>query len=201
MFRASIVRPFPNCHWLLPVVLVAAWVAPVLLPCAVHVSDYAIALALSTIFIALWTAHLRSLGSVGWNRLRAVIVSATYDVLLLFGAVVLVALPISIVVPEYDCIGPRHKVGELILSTSSLRGEIGSRFSNGRSIKNIADGLTITPGQRTKMGIVTADGTIIVIGDDPPAVVVFEPEVAEGKIIWHCRGYPTDSMPLSCRNG
>lgn len=192
-------RPFQNAHWLLAVVLVAAWVFAGLVPCKEPPYYFETTLATGSIFLALWLSHLRAFSVSGWHRIVSVAGGALSDLFRLLLLSIVVAIPILITLPAYQCYTPRAKVAEVILAASTFRAEIDARFAQSKMLRDSGIGLVLKPSGRVKAGFVTNDGVIIAIGEDPPAVVLFQPVVTQGQISWRCQGFPTEIMPRSCR--
>ena len=47
--------------------------------------------------------------------------------------------------------------------------------------------------------LITDDGTIIAMGNDPAVVFVLQPTLASGTLTWHCAGMPASLVPSACR--
>ncbi len=192
-------RPFQGAHWLLPVILVVAWVFVSVTPCKEPPYYFEASLVTASIFLSLWVSHLRASSEPDWRRIVSVAGGALYDLLTIFILSIFVVLAITIVSPIYDCYTPRAKVTEMILTASALRGDIDAHFVQNKTLRDSGLGLVVHPSGRTKAGLVTNDGTIIAIGEDPPAVVLLQPTVIQGQISWRCQGFPAKIMPNVCR--
>jgi len=190
-------RPFQSVRGVVLLCLLAGW-----LLLLVRVNGYSEANATwlaafltGTVCILLWANHLTMApisGTVGVLRLLGVVI---YDLCVLSVLVVLLSIPF----PHYDGYTPRAKVSELILAASGMRTVIAERFDSNHTLANSGLGLKVDPTPRVKSSIVTADGAIVVAGDDPPAVVFLTPFVVEGKLTWKCSGVPEKLMPMVCR--
>jgi type IV pilus assembly protein PilA len=193
-------RPFSNAHWFLLLSLVFAW--ELLLwfqPCKESPHYFEVTGATITVCIALWLNHLREAPANSWRSIASIVMGATYDLITFALLALLVALPIVLVMPEYDCYTPRTKVSELILSASNNRVEITNRLAVQKTLRNVGVGLQLDIGNRAKGGLITNDGTIIIASEDPPAVVILSPTLSEGTVTWKCMGFPLKYMPISCR--
>ena len=193
-------RPFSNAHWLLLAALIVVWeVALWAQQCNEPPYYFEVILATSTICISLWVSHLRVAPLDSFGDGVKIIAGAIYDLILFVLLWVLIGLPIAVVMPTYQCYTPRAKVSEVIVSAYSIREQIESRAMQAQSLNGAGVGLHVELNHRTKSEFVTNDGIIIVASDDPPAVVILQPAIVEGKIKWKCSGFPATIMPASCR--
>jgi type IV pilus assembly protein PilA len=193
-------RPFSNAHWALLVGLLGLWEFAILgQPCKEGPRYFEVCLATSTVCIAFWVADLREGVLVRWGRIPRVLTLVLYDLCAFFLVLVLVALPLAVVVPAYQCYTPRVKVSELVLSGSSFRQTITERAEKQQSLKDSGRGLTVNPGGRVSGGYVSPDGIIVITSDDPFAIVVLRPSMENASVKWSCAGFPLKWMPQSCR--
>jgi hypothetical protein len=102
-------------------------------------------------------------------------------------------------IAENACYASRAHVIEMLSSADKPHNQITDRVKNGQSLKDAAAGITITPSGRVKWGTVTSDGMIILMSDDPAAVVVLEPSLSGSELKWTCSGFPNAFMPTACR--
>lgn len=152
-----------------------------------------------TVCLAAWVAHLRVHPVNGWRSVALVVGGALYDLILLFLTIIIITIPIFIFLPTYQCYTSRHKISELIVAASSNRDEIVERFTTQKTLSNIGSSLEIKTGGRVKSGVVTPDGVVILASEDPPAVVLLIPSIAESGLKWKCIGFPSKFMPQSCK--
>ena len=82
---------------------------------------------------------------------------------------------------------------------NGARAQISERVEQTHTLASAGAGITIAIEGRTKAAMVQDDGTIVVAGDDPTAVVMLQPALADGQVHWRCVGLPTNLMPGSCR--
>ena len=145
--------------------------------------------------VAIWVNHLRvgSIQSV-YNVIN-IFSGVLYDLLVFFVVLVFLLYPMGTV----DCYTPKAKVSELIRATSQAQEEINKRISQHQSITAAGAGLQIELSGRVKEGFISNDGVIVVAGEDPPAVVIFQPTFASGVVTWKCSGLPKKHMPSSCQ--
>lgn len=168
-------------------------------PCNEPPYYFEIILVTVTVCIGLWLSHLRALPLLGWRGVMRVFTGALYDFVLFLFLFIAVSVPVAIVTPTYQCYTNRAKAGELILATASIRMEIEGRIDQRQSLESVGAGLHIKHEGRIKGGLITNDGVIVIAGDDPPAVVILQPTLIEGKVTWKCSGFPQKYMPMSCR--
>jgi len=187
-------------RWPLIVALVASWLVLLFAQDCRETPLYPeVVLATATICITFWANHVRSDPTTGLRSVGRIIGFAIYDLISLAGLVFVLAIPLAIVIPHYDCYTPRAKVSEVILAASPIRNEINERFTHNRTLRDVGVGLQVTPSKRVAGGFVTTDGIIVLMSEDPPAVVVIQPQSVEGQITWKCRGSPLKIMPTLCR--
>ena len=197
--KIRISRPLRNAHWSLPLVLVAAWAVWMLPTCGDPPLYPGGALATATVMLVLWLSHLRNTPLVGWRKWINFAGGAAYDLSMLIVWLFFVMIPIAIIMSTYQCSMPRMRVAEMLVSAGEIRHEINDRIKSGQSLKDAAAGITITPSGRVKWGTVTSDGMIILMSDDPAAVVVLEPSLSGSELKWTCSGFPNAFMPTACR--
>ncbi len=193
-------RPFGDTHLLLWASLAALWVLLLFTQQCNERGDVPLAVLATFTLCMAWRgrAGLRS-DAVGWQRLPRAIAWAAYDLGMLVISVIVLAVPIALFMPTYQCYTPRAKVAELLLSTSSVRTEIAGRVAQRRPLTGIGAGLHVEPQGRAKQALVTSDGVIIVAGDDPPAVAVLTPSIVAGELRWRCVLVPETYAPSPCR--
>ncbi len=196
----SIQRPFSSAHWSLLVALVVAWCFLLFgAPCRTSPRYWEVALFTLTVCIALWTSHVRPRSTSGWRKVGGIVLRAGCDLLLLVVLVVACCLPLAMLTPTYDCMTPKRRASVLILSASSARVQIAERVAQSHTLRGAGAGVSVAIGEGAKAATVTEDGVIVVAGDDPVAVAIFQPSLVDGKISWSCKGFPSSLMPSSCR--
>lgn len=92
-------------------------------------------------------------------------------------------------------------MAKLFVMAAPARAEIVQRAVQRQTIAGVGAGLIIPVSGRLKKGLITKNGTIIMASDDPPAVVVLEPNLSNQEMNWKCSGYPAKYMPVMCRDG
>lgn len=201
ILRRRVGRPFANAHWSLLVALIVAWqIALWGQACNRAPYYFETVLATLTVCVALWSRHLREAPVANLFGMLRVVWGCVYDLALLLVIGIVVALPIALVMPAYQCYGDRQKVVELIMSLSSLRLEIAGRIELNQSVQDVGQGLEVAVEGRVKGGVVLKDGVIVAGGDDPPVVVIFQPFSSAGRVEWKCMGFPARYLPVVCRN-
>jgi Tfp pilus assembly major pilin PilA len=197
----SAFRPLRSAHWTLPALLVAVFL--VLFwgrPCR-DGPLYLEAVA-ATLFFAVvaWSNHI-ALAPVRTHRdALAVVAGSLKDILLLLVAFVLASIPLALVMPAYQCYTDRAKAAEVVLAGSGLREEVERNALAQRTLSGSGRGIEFRPSGRAKWGLVTNEGQIVVVGDDPAVVFTLTPTLVGGSVTWTCRGFPTKFAPKLCRH-
>lgn len=201
ILRRRVERPFASAHWILLVALIVAWQFA-LWGQACNRAPYYLETVLATLTVcaALWSRHLREAPVANLFGTLRVVWGGVYDLALLVVISLVVALPIALVMPAYQCYGDRQKVMELIMSLSPLKLEIARRIELNQSVRNAGQGLEVAVEGRVKGGVVLKDGVIVSGGDDPPVVVIFQPSISAGTVGWRCMGFPERYLPAACRH-
>ena len=169
-------------------------------PCTASPFYLEIVLITSVVCIALWSNHLRRAPIQDWRGVAKVALGSTYDLVLLFFLFILVNIPIAAFMPAYQCYTPRAKVSEVILAGSSARTMIDERADKKKSLTGTGLGIEIPTSKRVRAGYVSMDGIIVLLSDDPPAIVILMPSMNKGTIEWTCGGLPMNLMSGSCRS-
>lgn len=196
----SVLRPFANAHWSLPVVLVVAWCLSLFeTSCRPSPRYPDVVLATATVCIALWASHVRPRASSGWRRLGAIVLGAAGDLVRLLVIVVACGMVLAMLTPTYDCMTSKARAATLILSASEARTQIADHAARNHTLRGAGEGVAVVAADGAKWATVTEDGVIVVAGDDPAAVVVFQPVLANGQTTWTCKGLPSNLMPSTCR--
>jgi hypothetical protein len=193
-------RPLAAFRWPLVVILAVPWLILIFAQSCREAPAYPeVTLATATICIALWANHARSGPATSLRVVGKIVGFAVYDLVSLALLLLLLAVPLAVVFPHYDCYTPRAKMSEVFLSASPIRNEIGERFARTKTLRDVAIDLRITPTRRVAGGYVTADGVILLASEDPPAIVIFMPQTNGSTLTWKCQGFPRKVMPLPCR--
>ncbi len=181
---------------MLPVSLILLWeYSWYLRRCVEAPRYYEIVLATVTICLALWTNHLRA-GHVQTLRTAGRILGgALADLLLLFVLVMLFGIP----APAVTCASPQKLWGlRMYSATDEVRGVIATRILQRHSVSGVGNGLHLEVATWAKTAVITGEGMIVVASDDPPAMLVLRPVLAEGKVNWTCVGTPTQYVARPC---
>lgn len=160
------------------------------------------------VMACLWEAHVQAirLELAGWAMLWQAC-KRTLKTLasVIFAGLLPLALIALMLPPMYSChTSDRVKVSIALSSISELRREIEHRASTAKTLKDAGLGLTLQKpeGKSLSNGFVLENGAIVLVLEDPPAAVLFTPELADansGAVQWSCRGYPSKSVPATCR--
>jgi len=152
-----------------------------------------------TVLVTAWANHLRVHAVAGWRKLAKVVTGTLADVAWLVLAFVACMIPIALFLPTYDCMTPRVRSTEVLLSGGRARVEIGERAERAGSLKGAGLGVTVDATSQFTGSMVSDDGTIMVTGGDPLVVYVLQPTLADGHVTWHCTGMPKALVPGACR--
>ena len=194
------IRPLPAAHWSLPVAIVASALFVTLAqPCREGPFYVELAWLLLSGCAVLWSNHLALAPVRNLRQLGTTLLNSIGDAVLLFVWFIVVALPVSIFLPTYQCYTQRVKAGEVALSASALRSAIGEKALARGTLDGVGRGVQFAPSGRAVAGYVSDNGQIIVVGEDPPVAFVLTPTLVDGKVQWQCRGFPSKVAPGSCR--
>jgi hypothetical protein len=164
-------------------------------PCKEESYYLEVLLATATITLSLWVSHLRNGPVNTWLGYAKVIGGAGYDLIMLLGCLLLIAIPLAIVTPAYQCYTPRAKVSEMLAYGAAARHEIDERIENGVSLKDAVTDMTIELSGSLAWGTVTSDGVIILAREDPVALIILEPSPRDKGV----KGFPNAIVPAECR--
>jgi len=203
LFGEKIERPLANAHWLLLAVLIALGILMLLYmdsSCIATSTNLIYAWITFAVLVLAWSNHLMVHPLDNIEKILKFTGYFLQDFCVFLLLAFLVSLPLAIILPTYDCITPRVKAGEIILSASMARTEIADRFAQSHTLEGSGVGVRVEEFGRLAYTRVMPEGTIILVGKDPAIAVVFEPFLQKGKLEWKCKGYPENAVPASCRD-
>lgn len=187
-------------HWSLTIVLVVFGVILILAqPCKrgpYYVEYITIAV---TVCLVLWSNHVARAPVQSARGAALVVGYATYDLVFILGFLLLASFPIAIFLPTYQCYTDRTRASEVLLMSSGMRTEIEARVAKFGTLEGVGRGMEFTPSGRARAGLVTNDGVIVVVGEDPPVVFMLSPTLTGGAVSWKCLGFPEKVAPMTCR--
>lgn len=196
-------RPIPSAHLVLPaVIVVTALLLTHTQPCKEGPQYGELAWVTITGTAMLWANHLAIAPVSTFTQVGRLLLNTCKDALLLVFWFVLLAIPLAVVTPTYQCYTSRTKASEVALAASTLRSQVEERARANGTLKGSGQGLVLNAlnlAGRTITGLVSQDGEIIAIGEDPPAVIILSPQLSASAVTWKCRGYPTKVVPMQCR--
>lgn len=193
-------RPLANAHWSLPAAIVAAWCVLFAAPtCAPPGQGFESVLLAATVLVTAWVNHLRVHVLAGWHKLAKVVTGTLVDIAWLVLAFVACMMPIAMFMPTSDCMTPRTRSAEILLSASRARVEIGERAERAGTLEGAGLGVVVDAIGQPMSSTVSDDGTIMVTGGDPLVAYVLQPSLADGHVTWHCTGMPKALVPGACR--
>jgi hypothetical protein len=199
--RLSALRPLRSAHWILPVLLVAGPLALLIAkPCREGPFYLDVFVATSFLIAVVWANHVAVAPVRTWRSALAVTAGSLKDFLLLLVALILLSIPVAILMPAYQCYTDRAKAAEVILAGAALRAEVEKKALAQRSLTGSGRGVVFPPSGRAQWGLVTDQGQIVVVGEDPPVAFTLTPSLEGGSISWTCRGFPEKFAPKLCRD-
>lgn len=199
--------PFKGALWAFWLLVVTPVVWVVALPCTPHPEYFYLTYPVLAVMACLWEAHTRQLlagNPMGLEAVAPMMGRTATNLLVLFFFSLLLAIPVSMFTPTYQCYTERAKAAELVLATAGLREMIEGKVTASKTLEKSGLGVSVKPGGRVSSGFVTDTGTIILISDNPAAVLTMTPALktlSSGEVQWQCRGYPEKIFPMMCRTG
>ncbi len=155
-------------------------------------------LATATLCILGWANHI-CLGAIEHLKdLGKWIAGILFDLLLLVLLYAMCILALSLFLPAYQCYGSRAKVAEALMGVAFLKNEITDRAEKAGFLSDAGRSLAVPQNKQIAGGMVSPDGQIFVVLEDPPAVFTLVPAMRAGRIEWSCEGYPIKYMPAPC---
>ena len=194
-------RPLAGAHWSLPVALIL--IGLILLfsqPCkrGPYYVEY-VAVAMS-VCLVLWSHHIVKAPVQSVRSAAAIAGRSLYDLIALMGLLLLASFPVALFVPTYHCFTDRTRASEVLLAGSTLRTEIEANAAKLGALEGAGRGVEFMPSERARAGLVTNDGVIVVVGEDPAVVFMLSPTLSGGAVSWKCRGFPEKLVPTMCRS-
>ena len=201
LLRRRLPRAFANAHWSLPLALLAAWVYAIVVPwCISWMQDYVVVLITSTVLIAAWCSHLRVQDESGWRKFGHWLLGACYDIGMFLLLAMVCAIPAFLLTPAYMCYSSdRAKYSEMFALADPMLLEVKQRFADRHTLHDIGNGLESPVGKYSTIGVVTSDGVIIRLMEQPPGALVLIPSVQQDQLVWRCMMVPTQKTPSPCR--
>lgn len=110
-----------------------------------------------------------------------------------------VAVVTVILVPHAEPFTPRYRVMEAIGHTDGIKEEIASQLISGSTPEE----RKILPSDNENIAVIdiSKTGKLIMVTENPGAIIYFSPIVKNNAVTWVCEGYPKKHMPVSCRGG
>jgi type IV pilus assembly protein PilA len=198
--RWPLERPFGKPYWFFTLALSAVFFLDfALLPCEQRPRYFEVCYLTVTVVSAFWLGVRSADGLNGlkkWARIAgSILLSLGYFLLLAFAMTLLS----TIFVGTYECYNDRAKVSELILAASSYREPVETNITKLHSLDHAGEGIEFRAQGRVHAGGISANGTIIVLGEEPTALIMLKPALENGIVSWQCSGFPVRVLPASCR--
>jgi hypothetical protein len=150
--------------------------------------------------LVLWSNHVAILKSPGESRTSRLLKGALADSVLCGVVVFFVSTPILLLTPTDQCSSSRMNVNRMLDVAQPIRATIEQRIGVRKSLDGVGEGLAVKTGGHVQRGTVTREGTIVIEGNDPAAVVILEPQLDAEGIRWKCTGFPESVVPTYCRS-
>jgi hypothetical protein len=193
-------RPFGESYWFLTLMLlvvVVCWF--VSQPCYQGPRYFEVGYATFVITTCGWLSSQGAQGLPGWKRHAKFAVSFCWSLVSFALLVLVIVFVASVFTPTYQCYNDRAKTAELVLTASLYRESVAENIKTHRSLEHANDSVVFHREGRALTGNISSNGTIVVIGEDPAALVVLKPSFEDGAVTWKCFGFPLNVMPASCR--
>ena len=129
-----------------------------------------------------------------------VFILGLWDLAKFIALFLLAAIPITLIIPIYQCYSERSIVAELVFYTSKATDQITAKAEAEASLSNSGIGVTLTYAKDHAIGMVLKDGIVIVVSRDPSAAFILTPSLNNGKVTWQCQGIPQKWVPANCRH-
>jgi hypothetical protein len=203
--RQRFPSPFSGARWIFWILALTPAIGTVLLVCHPKEGEFFFATVAVALMACVWEAHVRVLLDAKVKGLAMAIpllARAVANSIFLLLAMMLIEVPVALVMPAYQCYTNRAKTAQLILEGSSLRTAIDDRVRTTRTLNQSGVGLEVKREGRVAAGFVTDAGVIVLVSDEPAAVVMLTPQLASpgtGALQWSCLGYPEKLIPASCK--
>jgi len=128
--KIKIERPLANAHWSLLACLIAIYVLEITEPCSTTPATTVYEMLTITALIILWTRHLVFTPINNWGTFSKYIWRVALDSFLFILLVIVIAIPIMIFSPVYQCYTVRARVSEGLLAASGQRTTIAETYAN-----------------------------------------------------------------------
>ena len=143
-----------------------------------------------------WANHAR-LGTIRCRRdVMQWLASLCADLLILLAAV---SACWALLAPKMVCLNPPGRFQVAMVFAHDLQRMIAERAQSAGSLKNAGDQLAMPRHERIAGSAVTSDGKILVVFDNPQAVLTLIPSLDAGAVVWHCDARPATYMAVLCQ--
>lgn len=122
--------------------------------------------------------------------------------LVVAGAALLGFLGIAVVLPQMEGGESRDAAAVLVSGTNAAKAEVTAAAEKAGNLAGAGANIKIAPKTDGKYGelkwIVEAGGVIRGWNEKNAIEIALTPTLAGGKVAWTCKGYPAQSMPVTC---
>jgi len=123
--------------------------------------------------------------------------------LLVFAGVALVGfLVVSVVLPQMSWGETRDAAAVLVSGAETAKPKVAATAEKEGNLAKSGEGVKIASQNDPKYGelkwIVEPNGVIRGWNEKNAIEIALTPSLSAGKVAWNCRGYPMQSMPVTC---
>ena len=122
--------------------------------------------------------------------------------LVIAGAALLGFLAIAVVLPQMEGGESRDAAAVLVSGTNAAKGEVTAAAEKAANLTGAGANIKIASRTEPKYGelkwIVEPGGMIRGWNEKNAIEIALTPTLAGGKVAWTCKGYPAQSMPVTC---
>ena len=122
--------------------------------------------------------------------------------LVVAGAALLGFLAIAVVLPQMEGGESRDAAAVLVAGTNAAKSEVTAAAEKAANLAGSGANVKLVAKTDPKYGelkwIVDSGGTIRGWNEKNAIEIAITPTLASGKVVWSCKGYPTQSMPVTC---
>lgn len=122
--------------------------------------------------------------------------------LVVAGAALLGFLGVAVVLPQMEGGEVRDAAAVLVSGTNAAKSEVTAAAEKATNLAGSGANIKIAPKTDPKYGelkwIVEPGGIIRGWNEKNAIEIALTPTMAGGKVAWTCKGYPAQSMPVTC---
>lgn len=178
--------------------LVAAAFWSVTEPCYRGPRYFEVAYAAVVLTTAFWTSVSTDQAITGWRRAASVVLRIGGSLISFAILLALTLFVCSLFTPTYQCYTERTRTSELILQAEQYKSPVEENIRRHQTVERANEGVIFQPKGHVLAGGILFDGTIVVLGENPTALVAWKPSLKDGAVLWECSGFPQNVLPSIC---